>query len=165
MNILLKIFLLAIVMILGFSAVLIGGMLLFIGRAHDFMPAIICLFGGLAVGLLSLWYIIRFNRQFQDNELEEVLKHPERIIAQFVDTETGKNIIISEAALFVDKQHHPFSSFYQTLESWEWKEGKLYFNFQNSAGKYSNSRQIKINPPKESIAKVETWVNGLKEGK
>jgi membrane-bound ClpP family serine protease len=113
MNIYIKIFLWSIVMILGFSALLMSVMVFSIGRADGVVFAWVTLCIGIVFGPLSLFKIVSLNNQFKREALEELLKHPEKILLRFTN-EKGKEVIISEDELFVG-YHITHSAFFMNL--------------------------------------------------
>lgn len=79
MNVFIKIILWTILMILGFSALLMSVMVFSIGRADGVVFAWVTLCIGIVFDPLSLYKVVSLNNQFKREALEEVLKHPEKI--------------------------------------------------------------------------------------
>lgn len=161
MNMLLKMLLFAILMILGFSAILIGAMLLSIGRADDFMMALIALIAGVVAGPGSLYMVIRLNSDFQDEALKEVLKDPKRILFRFLHSDKESEIIIANDALFVGKRHYPFKSAYENLVALRQEKDTIIFSFEAGIAGKKITRFVEIEVPTKLSTETSLWVENM----
>lgn len=163
MHDILKILGLSVLMILGFSGILIGCILLSIGRADDFMAALIALAGGIIVGPLCLYGIIKLNTQFQEKALETVLENPEQIVFRFPYTDDKKEVIITNQALFIGKRQHPFRSFYENLVALRQEGQTIIFDFEVTDGDSGVTRSRKIAVPTQLVAETKIWVETIQK--
>ena len=161
MNVLLKMLLFAILMILGFSAILIGVMLLSIGKAEHLMIGWGVLVSGVIVGPLCLYGIIKMNSDFQNEALAEVLEDPKRILFRFPHTDDKSEIIIADDALFIGKRHYPFKSVYERLLALRYEKDLLIFNFESGIVGKKTTRRITVGVPTDLSPEILLWVDSM----
>jgi hypothetical protein len=107
---LLRILLLTVVMIAGVCGALIGAILIATGDGP--VAGLIAGIVGLPVAVLSLLGIIRLNRRYQEQQLEEVLRDPTEIVARW-PSDKGE-VILARRGLFIGRNFHAFGG-YQKL--------------------------------------------------
>ncbi len=106
-----KIFLLTFPMLAGFSAVLIGGMMIAIHGLSAGNASLVAL--GLPLGVVCVAAIVRLNRRYQDEARAAVLANPAEILARWG---AGPNErILAERGMFLGKDFLAFKAAYQTL--------------------------------------------------
>ena len=109
---LLQMFLMVMVMIAGFSGVVVGSILMATGL--HLVPGLIAVLVGLPVGVASLRVIIRLNREYQEQHLQAVLRDPTEIVARW-PTDEGE-VILAQRGLFIGRAYRPFNAGYQKLK-------------------------------------------------
>ncbi len=152
-----RIFLAAIVMILGFGALLNGGIMLAAGIDPWICALVLVLGSPLAIGGLVL--MLRFNRAYQDGHLAAVLADPSQIVARW---QVGADeVILAYRGLFIGRAYHPFAAGYQTLQSMRFSadERRIHFEFSNIGADSSLSRELEVTPEvvatiREHLARV-----------
>jgi hypothetical protein len=163
MNPLLKIFITAILMILGLGLLLSGIMLWSIGREADQALVITFLIIGLIFGPGGLYFIIKMNRNFQEAELKQVLAQPERILLRFPKADAKGEIIIANDALFIGTAHIPFQAVYEQLENIRLDGNLMFFDTKVKAGSQVFHRTKKIVIPNNELPKAEAVLAQLKK--
>ena len=163
MNILLKMLGLSILMILGFAGILIGSMLLCIGRTDDFILGRITLVGGIIAGPFSLYGMIKLNKLFQEKELKMVLEQPEQILFRFTHNDDKKEVIIARQALFIGKSHYPFNSFYEKLVALQQEGNELIFEFKANGVTQNYTKTKKIEVPLTLTEQTRIWVEDMQK--
>jgi len=143
--------LLTIAMILGFSGVLVGGIMIAAG------PALIgALVAGLGapVGVLCLVAIVRLNRRYQDEARAAVLADPAQIVARWQD---GANeVILAERGLCVGRAFYPFRAGYQQLVHASLAGSRLTLGFSNIAVTSEIRQSVEV--PEAALPAVQGFV-------
>lgn len=160
---LLKLILLAIVMILGFSAVFIGGMVIFVSEA--LVPGIGLLVIGLVVGVGSLRVLLRLNRAFQDEHLEAVLADPQQIRARWQDRRG--EVILAPRGVFIGRSYYPFAASYQRLAelSFDVETGQLFVAFDSIAPPPNHRPTLTLEVPADRRGSVAAFADALRRGR
>ncbi len=108
-----QIFLLAIVMLAGLSAALIGGIMLAVGDAAGTGGLLLGL--GVPLAVVCLVKIVALNRRYQDEARAAVLADPAEIVARWGEGDDER--ILAERGLFIGRDFLPFNAAYQALAS------------------------------------------------
>ncbi len=116
---------LAIVMVLGLSAVLMGGVMVAVGR--EVVTG--ALLAGVAapVTVVCLVRLVRLNRKYQDDALAAVLADPREVVARWASAEG--EVILARRGLFVGPSFYPFAGGYQRLQRAAIDAGQLTLEF------------------------------------
>ncbi len=159
----LKMLLLAMLMIVGFSMVFIGGMITFAGE-HT-LPGVGLLVVGLVSGLGCLRGLIRLNRAFQDQHLEEVLADPQQIRARWQDTRG--EVILAPRGVFIGRSYYPFAASYQSLDefSFDTHTGRLFVAFNSIAPSPNQRPSLTLEVPGDSRDAVHAFADELREAR
>lgn len=160
---LLKLILLAIVMILGFSAVFIGGMVTFV--SEEVVPGIGLIAIGLVVGVGSLRILLRLNRAFQDQHLEAVLADPQQIRARWQDRRG--EVILAPRGVFIGRSYYPFAESYQSLAEFSFnaETGQLFVAFDSIAPPPNHRPILTLEVPADARRSVAAFADDLQPGK
>jgi len=160
--VILKLLLFSILMILGFSAVFIGGMVTFIGE--ETVPGIGLVVIGLVSGVGSLRIIIRLNRAYQDEHLLAVLADPQQIRARWQD-QRGE-VILAPRGVFVGRSYYPFAAPYQSLAEFSFnaESGRLFVAFDSIAPPPNQRPTLTLEVPGDAHASVVAFADELRQG-
>lgn len=146
---------LAVLLILSVSAVFIGSVILSTGKPEEATIGISCLITGIPLIIFSVFKMVRLNKNFKKEFLEELKNNPAKILFRFSDTKNGKSVIIGSEVLFIDNSHFPYKDFYILLEDVHLKENELHFSFRKTVRatqrNYSTDLTIIVNPPAELL--------------
>lgn len=147
-----RMFVLAIGMILGFSAVLIGGVVIAVGR--DVAMGVVVAAIGVPVAVGCLVGLVRLNRRYQADALVAVLADPSQVVARWGSDEG--EVILARRGLFIGPSYHPFAAAYQVLTSAALVEGRLVLEFANIGADGSQTRSVAV--PEPALAVVRGFV-------
>jgi len=156
---LLKLLLLSITMILGFSAVFIGGMFAYVSGERVLGSGLIVV--GLVVGVGSLRILIRLNRAYQEEHLLEVLADPQQIRARWQDPRG--EIILAPRGVFIGRDYFPFASPYQRLAelSFDAETGQLFVAFDSIAPPPNQRPTLTLEVPADVHGSVVAFAEEL----
>ena len=141
---LLQMFLMVMVMIAGFSGVVVGSILMATGL--HLVPGLIAVLVGLPVGVASLRVIIRLNREYQEQHLQAVLRDPTEIVARW-PSDAGE-VILARRGLFIGRAYLPFDAAYQRLKHMHLAaDGRtLHLQFRSIGAQAALSREVEVAP-------------------
>ncbi len=161
MKLMLKLILLAIVMILGFSMVFIGGMVTFIGA--DTLPGLGLIVVGLLSGVGCLRLLLRLNRAYQDEHLQAVLADPQQIRARWPG-ERGE-VLLAPRGVFIGRSYYPFAGEYQSLEefSFDPESGQLFVAFRSIAPPPNDRPTLSLKVPDDARDAVLAFADELRQ--
>ncbi len=158
----LKIAIAALTMILGLGAGLSGALYLAAAPAPDTLLGSLAAGLGLAVGVVSLIKIVRWNREYQDQHLAAVLQNPAEILARWPrgGGKPGEEVILAERGLFVGRAFHPFDGGYQSLTRAELRGDALTLTFASIAPPPNDRREVQVPVPGAAREAVAAFVAG-----
>ncbi len=151
-----KIFGLAIVMILAFSAALIGGILIAVGREPMFPVGLVVV--GLSLGAMCVRWIVWLNRRYQDEALAAVLANPVEIVARWW---VGRDeVILAQRGLFVGRAYYAFAAAYQRMIGLHLSPDgrRLILEYSNVAAEEVHTREVEVTP--EVVPAIQAFIAG-----
>lgn len=153
-----RMFLLAIGMVLGFAAALIGGIVIAVGRDVG-VGAVVAGLGAPVAGL-CLVQLLRLNRKYQADALAAVLADPAEIVARWASA--AGEVILARRGLFVGPSFYPFAAGYQRLVHASLDARELVLEFDNVGAEGTLRRTVSV--PEEAVAAVAGFVTRRSAG-
>ena len=143
---------LATAMTLGLSAVLIGGIVIAVGR--DVGVGALVLGIGVIVAPVCLVRLVRLNRKYQADALTAVLADPSQIVARWASA--AGEVILARDGLFIGPSYHPFAAGYQRLLHASLDGAELVLEFDVVGAESEVSRRVAV--PEAALAVVKEFV-------
>lgn len=147
-----RMILLAIALVLGLSAVLVGSIVIAVEGEVAIGAAVIGL--GVVVAAGCLGALVRLNRKVQADALAAVLADPGQIVARWASA--AGEVILARGGLFIGASHHPFAAGYQRLVSASLEGRELALEFEIVGAESTVRRGVTV--PESAIAAVRGFV-------